>query len=595
MAVGVNVTPVPTTIWAEDIDKQLEDLRDEREKKQGEMEELEERLEELHNEIGTLEEDITVTQAQLNQVAFKAQQLEVRIEDLGEELSELRADLSEKENFRDQLVRQLYKKKRTPFWQVFLADDGFSNLSKNVFYRSLSIGDLKSKIISLNNDISEVAEQKEQLAESKESLDRELARIAVLRDQLAEQKEEAEVEAAQVQKEKEEISFKLAEVSAEIRKLMQAKLSATQERMTVGSSEMGDQNLPDPDFSPAFAVVSHGYPHRVGLSQYGAKGRAEAEQNYKEILSAYYDIDEDDIEDYTPVEEIHVYGCSAGRYDESNCKNEGYKWYDEVIDFEKYLKSLGEMPSSWPKDALKAQAVAARTYALYYIDSNEEGTICPSPYCQAYIGQEKGGAWNGAVEDTEGEVIIKGGTPIAAYYCSTAGGFTRLTNDWEPINVFSADVSYDKRVIDNPQGTLAGWEDSYGRDSPWMKWAHYDEDVEDPWLTEEELVDLINVALLYEKDSDLKGRLYQEDPVAFDDVEPGMSAEDVREELGDDAVDEIDSGDIEMEWSSDGYTSKVKFGDDLEIDGDTFAQVFNMRSPGYTVVYSSLYSIKVVD
>ncbi len=585
MVFGVNVAPVPKTIWAEDIDGQLEDLRKEREKKQEDMEELEEKLEELHNEIGTLEENITVTQAQLNQVAFKAKQLEVRIEDLGEELSDLRTDLSEKEHFRDQLVRQLYKKKRTPFWQVFLTNDGFSTLSKNVFYQSLSIGDLKSKIISLNNDIAEVAAQKEQLAESKESLDREVARIAVLRDQLAEQKEEAEVQAAQTMQRKDAISSELSELSEKIGKLVRAKLEATAENTSVGDVAPARKSLPDPSDTPAYVVYSRGYPHRVGLNQYGARGRAMADYDYKKILKAYYEDIKID-EDYSCPDKITVTGSFGTK----------------ELDFEdEYLRGIAEMPSGWEMEALKAQAVAARTYALAYTGDGA-GSICTTQSCQVWLESKMDSSaaarWHKAVEETKGVVITHDGDPIKAWYSSTAGGYTRLPTDFDV--KWNNTPDYIKKVKDADSNGNFYDGPEYGN-SPWFYKAWYSESKDgDPWLSEKEMQDLLNATLLYSEDHDLEESLYQEDPVAFD-VDPGWSKDKVKEELEDRDIDPVgEIEDITVSNSSEGYTSQVlliseNYEEGLTLSGRGFRKIFVIRSPGYLALWSSLYDIERRD
>lgn len=102
-----------------------------------------------------------------------------------------------------------------------------------------------------------------------------------------------------------------------------------------------------------------------------------------------------------------------------------------VVNFEDYL--LGVVPneigggSPETMDALKAQAVAARTYAYKNLRQfdNEGYDICASPRCQVYSGMKNESALTGqAVEDTKGEVILYAGEPINALYTSTCGGRT---------------------------------------------------------------------------------------------------------------------------------------------------------------------------
>lgn len=102
-----------------------------------------------------------------------------------------------------------------------------------------------------------------------------------------------------------------------------------------------------------------------------------------------------------------------------------------VLNFEDYLLGVvpNEIGGGSPEtiNALKAQAVAARTYAyknLRQFDSDGYD-ICASPRCQVYSGMKNESALTGqAVEDTKGEVILYAGEPINALYTSTCGGRT---------------------------------------------------------------------------------------------------------------------------------------------------------------------------
>lgn len=86
-----------------------------------------------------------------------------------------------------------------------------------------------------------------------------------------------------------------------------------------------------------------------------------------------------------------------------------------------------EMPPSWPLEALKAQAVAARTYAITSMgkEADKGYDLCNTTHCQVYGGAalEKS-ASNQAVTETDGEILTWGGKPIMAYYHSSSGGYT---------------------------------------------------------------------------------------------------------------------------------------------------------------------------
>lgn len=122
----------------------------------------------------------------------------------------------------------------------------------------------------------------------------------------------------------------------------------------------------------------------------------------------------------------------------------------EKIDTEDYIKGVVacEMPSSFHEEALKAQAVAARTYAVAaIIDSENYGNpeahprapLCDTTHCQVYKDDVKiDDKVKTAVDDTEGQLLYyKGKLVKQALFHSSSGGFTENSED-----VFAAAVPY---------------------------------------------------------------------------------------------------------------------------------------------------------
>jgi len=100
-----------------------------------------------------------------------------------------------------------------------------------------------------------------------------------------------------------------------------------------------------------------------------------------------------------------------------------------LVDAETYLVGVvaGEMPSDWPANALKAQAVAARTYALYRRRTRREGEfdLHAGTRDQMYADARNiDPRVRRAVEETAGIVLMHRNHLFPAYYHSTCGGFT---------------------------------------------------------------------------------------------------------------------------------------------------------------------------
>src|SRR5687768_326260 len=102
------------------------------------------------------------------------------------------------------------------------------------------------------------------------------------------------------------------------------------------------------------------------------------------------------------------------------------------LDFEDYLKGIAEVPRDWPMEALKAQVVAARTYALNRMiggSGSGEYDLCATTECQVYVGMKveagpHGSRWVQAVDETAGEALLYRGQPASTYYSSTSPGHT---------------------------------------------------------------------------------------------------------------------------------------------------------------------------
>jgi stage II sporulation protein D len=133
-----------------------------------------------------------------------------------------------------------------------------------------------------------------------------------------------------------------------------------------------------------------------------------------------------------------------------------------AVDLESYIRGVvpAESPSAWPAEALKAQAVAARTYALttrkpvtgfdHYADTRSQvydGISVERPSTDA------------AIAATEGEVVTFDGKPVATYFFSTSGGRTE--------NVENA-------FLGSPaQPWLRSVDDPYDGVSPRHRWGPY--------------------------------------------------------------------------------------------------------------------------
>lgn len=117
-----------------------------------------------------------------------------------------------------------------------------------------------------------------------------------------------------------------------------------------------------------------------------------------------------------------------------------------VVDLEDYVKGVvsSEVGVHWPEEALKAQAVLARTYAVAHIIHNRTRNfydVTSSVFHQVYRGEEGTEEVEKAVKETNGQILTYNGQPIMAFYHACSVGKTE-----DPKEVFGREYPYLKPV-----------------------------------------------------------------------------------------------------------------------------------------------------
>lgn len=528
-------------------------------------------LDKAKAEEGSVTSKIYTVQRDLTVVSGSLESKKVEIYRLGEEKDVSEKSLEEAIAWRNLLLRSYYKRGGLSLLEIFLGSGGFSEVTQRLAFFKATVGEGKRQITDLNGKITALQTSLEGAEKKKQLLEGQVASLATQKSGLEARQAELKSYQNTLLSQVSGLQSDIASITARQEELIREKLSATAMFMSVGDTEEARQTLPDPPFSPAYAVASIGYPHRVGMNQYGAYGRAKAGQNYRQILTAYYNVSDGDIHDFSGPDTIEVDGYGRLSFEDN------------------YLKGIAEMPTSWADnggfEALKAQAVAARTYALA-VTGNGSASICPTQSCQVYnpskVTDPAASRWHDAVSETRGIVITSGGEPIKAWYASTAGGYTRLPTDFDVR--WNSSPSYVKRIKDADGEGKAYDGPSYGN-SPWYYRVWYAPSDTHPWLTKDEMRDLLNAALLPEEFN----------PNLSQPENGGWSVEQVRSKLTELGITPIsDFSDIQLAHSEEGYTQLLRVsegGGHRDIDGKRFRTIFILRSRGHLALWSSLYDI----
>ncbi len=506
-------------------------------------------------ELAGLREQLASLEKRIAAVSNQLEKLEDDITSREEELAYTREILFEK-------VKSDYIRRRlSGVISSFLSASGASRSAKEMFFQQMVADEDRKVIEKLVTDLIGLKRDKEELEKNQASL-------AAAKKQVDEREKFLAGEVAKVE------SY-IASLTSRQQQFIAQKLGSLNLPTTLGAGPlycMDDRNL-NPGFSPAFAFYTYGIPHRVGMNQYGAYGRAKAGQSYQNILNTYYQ------------------GISIEKKPNININVQGYG----VMPLETYLLGIYEMPGDWPIEVLKAQVVAARSYALSYTNNGTK-EICTTQSCQVYKGGNKGGNWEAAVRATEGEVAVTGGQVITAWYASTSGGYTFTSADvgWNG-------TAWTKRLRDT-DGDVGSFSDlqskAYDKDSPCFYAAQgwrgeYDNSA---WLKSEEVADIANVILLSRADSSTREHLYQTDkpnPAGTDTWDVGK----VKQELSSRGIthyNSVSSVSMGADFGT-GKTNNVSVSGDAgtqSFSGEEFKNFFNLRAPANIQIVGPLYNIE---
>lgn len=531
------LTPVSAD-EVEELQKQINDLNKQLEDSKKATKPLEGQLDSLKKQLAAIQANLQTLSAK---IVVKEKELDIRTDKLAQQQALLETRV------RSYYVRSFL----TDPLVVILSSGDAANLFRELSYRTATTKEDQRIISSITGEVTDLINQKDKLEKDKKGL-------AVLQTQVDRNAGFLSAEITKASAFQKNLEGKIAEMSAKQQSILAARSGNF--IVNIGDSELADDyNASIKGFrevAPAgsFAVFSFGaYTHRKGMSQYGALGRVKAGQNYKQILNAYY-----------------------GKEPTSKDTGGTIKVSGEgEMDFEaKYLYGIAEMPSNWPKEALKVQAVAARSYAYRYKSEGKE--ICTSEACQVYRGSKADNPpadWKAAVDETRGE-IIEG---VTTFYASTSGGYI-TTMGWD-----TTDGSGGSDFFNKTYEKQAG--------SPWAYKAWYTQGYStssdkcgrsNPWLNGEEMADIVNAALVLKNRSD--DRIT---PISSCWGGNPYSMAELRDQAS--QYGGISSASTVTVRQGNGSTNEVVI-DGITLSGSDFKRAFNLRAPGRMSIPQSGYA-----
>jgi len=520
-------------------------------------------INQVSEELKKSNEELTNQTVNYNKLSQQLENIKATIVVLGVQIKKGEETLTYQKQLLNERAKSYYKNINQNSLSLInlLMAENLSQSLHEFFYQKTVVDDDKNAIIKIVLYIKNLESEKIKLAGLKVEVDR-----------------QSQIIAGEISTTKQ----KIASLNTRQQQLIAQKLASlniSRSANTAGRCDSDLTNGRDPGFSPKFALFTYGVPNRVGLNQYGAYGRAKAGQNEEEILRAYYDNFELK-KDYNTGININV---------------DGYGGFN----IEDYVKRVYEIPDSWTDNnlaALKAQAVAARSYALAYTNNGQD-SICATEQCQVFKPEEKGGNWNTAVDATRGWVMVQGGSPVKAWFSSTHGGYIFKSGE-----IGWSDTSWTKHAGDFNSG-VSSFSDlqnnAYDKESPWFycDWGSRSEYSKTAWLRPEELADIINViSLARNLSTEDKDHLYQPDkpnPAGKETWDSNRVKSELRSRNMT-VFNSVNDGSANADFGY-GKTNSISFSGDggsIGIDAGEFKNWFNLRAPANIQIVGPLFNVE---
>ncbi len=397
-----------------DLEQQIEKKKKEISDKKGVLGAVEGRIEAIKSSNSSIQEKIKMMTEEIEKLKSDIETKDKEVQEKIKEIESKQGELMKVKENLDVVSGSLYVETRNKMANFIFAD--WKGFMQNFYIRKGAVTVLKEQVEKINGEFSSLADARSKSEKEKEELDQQKKDLADSQKLLAEEKAKLQAELDKRYSQKSSLSAEITDLNKNVSQLQSA-LIAARSAGTI-SSGGSTETVPGTSISPAptgsFGVFSIGaYTHRNGMSQWGARARADAGQNYRTLLSVYYP-SAAFVDGYGEPATVRVLGKGV------DCNNKE-KYYDEVIPFDTYMRRIYEMPASWNIEALKAQAIAARTYALHKIKT--QGYVIPNQSNQVYKDCDNASGWVNAVSQTKGQVLLVNNNVFASEYAAVHGGW----------------------------------------------------------------------------------------------------------------------------------------------------------------------------
>ncbi|GAB4158905.1 MAG: hypothetical protein Fur003_2710 [Candidatus Dojkabacteria bacterium] len=583
----------------DDIQSEIEETEAEKKAKEDVLKGVQADISKINSSNLSISAKIAALDKEIKEIASQQDKLEKEVKAKQAIVEQKSAELEKKLSEIQELSKQLYKNSRLSVLDILLSNNSGVNFIRAYNLKKYVTSKQISKSLTIQNEL-------EALNLEKAKLDQELSIIAAQRSALDEARSALKNEQARIQQqliaqaalqnalknEIKKINTQLSSLSAALQAAIDAKVGNGGDD-TGGGNYGGGTSPQPPSGNPGqYDIYVNGT--KVADNKSGPIRIVSSTPNYNNVFRVNGSLL------YRGILEFRA---------DSNM------YMIEELPLEQYLYGLGEVPSSWPAEALKTQVVAGRTYAAANWNKRlgDKYNLRDDTFDQNYVGYSKeiasyGGAWKAAVDATPGKALYSGGALISTYYHSTCSGHTLSSQEvWggyrsyalaEPDRTDQRDAHGDLISYGAPGQAPSGSSLDKKRwcGESWQACTSNDN------IDDTEAIDLINATIYLTKFPNNQNNILPPASGGWTSaqIEAALGAEKIQSRVGTlvDIQSVYNNGTTTLETDSRKTTAVRIVGStgSYDISGTNFWTVFNVRSPGVNhIYYSNLWTSQKVS
>src|SRR2546429_3117762 len=243
----------------------------------------------LQGQLNSASKDLNSTQAQLNDFQSKANGIRTQLDQAQASLDGAQAQLDKSKDLFKRRVKDLYEQGKVTSWELFFVSNySFSEALQTLGLREAVLTKNMKLISQYTDDVKKLAEARDQWAASNKTAQAQLAQVQAIKNAQAAKYNAIARTNGSLSSQASRVNSTIKNLTGQQQQIIAAKIAATSQSTTVGNAAPASTPLPPAPGGGYFAFMNYGYPHRIGMNQYGAFGRAKAGQGYQTILQAYY-------------------------------------------------------------------------------------------------------------------------------------------------------------------------------------------------------------------------------------------------------------------------------------------------------------------